>query len=85
MNRPRDLPNLQACGNDLCSGKHLGNTVENKIDGTKLDLKQKKANYISKENELLKEFSFAHPETLLKVNQVYNTQFTGSSTLGHFL
>ena len=81
VNRPRDLPNLQLCGNDLpwvSSGKHLGNTVENKIDGLKLDLKQKKANFISKNNELLKEFSFAHPKTLLKVNQVYNTHFTGS-------
>ena len=72
MRRPRDLPNLQLCGNDLpwvSAGKHLGNTVENKIDGMKLDLRQKKANYITKNNDLLQEFSFAHPETLLKVRR----------------
>ena len=35
LKRQRDLPNLKLCGNNLpwvSSGKHLGNTIENKMD-----------------------------------------------------
>ena len=39
---------------------------------------QKRAAYICKNNELLQEFVFSHPETLLKVNNIYNTHFTES-------
>ena len=81
LKKKRDLPNLKLCGNNLPwvnSGKHLGNTIESKINGMQLDLKQKRAAYISKNNELLQEFGFSHPETLLKVNSIYNTHFTGS-------
>ena len=44
LKRQRDLPSLKLCGNNLpwvSSGKHLGNTIENKMDGMKLDFKQK--------------------------------------------
>ena len=52
--------------------------IENKIDGMKMDLKQKKAAYITKNNDLLQEFGSSHPETLLRINQIYNTHFAGS-------
>ena len=44
----------------------------------KLDLKQKRCKYITKNNDILQEFVSSHPESLLKVNQIYNTDFTGS-------
>ena len=81
LKRQRDLPNLKLCGNNLpwvSSGKHLGNTIENKMDGMKLDLKQKRCRYITKNNDILQEFVSSHPDSLLKVNQIYNTDFTGS-------
>ena len=81
LKRQRDLPNLKLCGNNLpwvSSGKHLGNTIENKMDRMKLDLKQKRCKYITKNNDILQEFVSSHPDSLLKVNQIYNTDFTGS-------
>ena len=41
------------------------------------DMKQKRAQFITKNNDLLQEFSFAHPDSILKMNQIYNTHFTG--------
>jgi hypothetical protein len=81
LHKQRDLPQLKLCGTSLPwvnHGKHLGNMIENKIDGMKMDLKQKKAAYITKNNDLLQEFGSSHPETLLRMNQIYNTHFTGS-------
>lgn len=43
-----------------------------------LDIKQKRAQYITKNNELIQEFSFSHPDAVMRVNQIYNTHFTGS-------
>ena len=51
--------------------------VENKINGQRKDMSIKRARYIDKNNELLQEFYFAHPETLVKVNSIYNSHFTG--------
>ena len=69
------------CGNPLpwvdhC--KHLGNYVENRIDGMKHDLQIKKAQYINKNNELEQEFHFCHPKTKFTVNKIYTSHFTGS-------
>ena len=58
--------------------KHLGNTVSNTMDGGQLDIKIKRAKYIDKNNSLQQEFYFAHPETKVKVNNIYNSHFTGS-------
>ena len=44
---------------------------------TSYDMKVKRARYIAKNNELLQEFSFAHYETKIKVNQIFNCHFTG--------
>ena len=72
---------MKLCGNSLpwvSGGKHLGNMVENKINGMQQDIKQKRAQYIAKNNDLIQEFSFAHPDSVLRMNQIYNTHFTGS-------
>ena len=79
--RPKPLPNLVLCGVPLPwvdSCKHLGNTVENKINGMKKDISIKRASYVAKNNELCQEFHFPHPVTKIKVNNIYNTHFSGS-------
>ena len=42
------------------------------------DIKIKRAQYIQKNCEILQEFSFAHPMTILKVYQIFNSHFYGS-------
>ena len=77
----RQLKPVILCGNPLpwvSGGKHLGNYLENKIDGMKKDIRNKRASYIDKNNELIQEFHFAHPKTKIEVNQIYNSHFTGS-------
>jgi hypothetical protein len=80
--RDRPLPPLQLCGNPLpwvSSGKHLGITIDNKIDGMNGDLKKKRAEYIDKNNEILQEFGFSHPKTKILINSIYNCPLSGSS------
>ena len=38
----------------------------------------KRAMVIQKNNEICQEFYFCHPLTNLKINQIYNTSYTGS-------
>ena len=81
LKKERNLSCLTLCGNPLPwvkSGKHLGNTLENAVNGMKLDIKTKRASYIAKNNELIQEFHFAHPKTKCKINNIYNSHFTGS-------
>ena len=61
------------------SGLHLGNTIENRIDGMKQDTRIKRAMYIQRNVELEQEFHFAHPSTKFHLNSVYNSHFSGSS------
>ena len=82
QNKPSEVTPVQLCGNNLPwvdSGKHLGNILENKIDGLQKDIMVKRAKYINRQNNLNQEFYFAHPITKFKVNSIYNTDFTGSS------
>ena len=59
------------------SVKHLGTTITD--DNTmSQDILEKRAIYISKNNELLQELHFGHPKTKIWVNQVYNTSFYGA-------
>ena len=61
LKKRRDLPSLKLCGNNLpwvSNGKHLGNNIEDKIDGMKCDMKVKRANYITRNNELFQELNF---------------------------
>ena len=81
VQRERPLPQLRLCGNPLpwvTHGKHLGNNIENKMNGMKMDIRTKRANYIEKNNEIIKEFSYAHPRTRNDINRIYNNHFTGS-------
>ena len=81
LHKPRDLPELMLCGNPLPwvnKIKHLENTIANVIDGCQMDAKVKAAKYIDKCNSLGQEFHFAHPETKIKLNSIYNSHYTGS-------
>jgi hypothetical protein len=74
---PRELPatSYQPWVDQL---KNLGNIVSNTINGGQLDIKIKRAKYIDKNKSLLQEFYFAHPQTKVKVNNIYNSHFSGS-------
>ena len=82
LQKNRSLPPMYLCGNPLpwvSSAKHLGITLENKIDGLKKEILIKRADFIKKNNEIIQEFHFSHPETKIKINSIYNSHFTGSS------
>ena len=71
---------MKLCGNTLPwekSAKHLGNKIENVMDGLKQDMKEKRARYISRNNEILQEFGFAHPRTKFTINKIWNSHFSG--------
>ena len=73
---------MTLCGKKLPwaeSATHLGNTIVNNIDGMSQDIIEKRAQYITRNNELLQEFSFAHPTTKCLINNVFNTHFSCSS------
>ena len=80
--KKRDLPQLYLCGNPLPwveSGKHLGTKIESTLGKIFAhDINEKRAHYIQRNNELLQEFSHAHPLTKVFINQVYNTSFYSS-------
>ena len=72
---------LNLCGNPLPwieGAKYLGNKWTNEINGLKDDVKIKRARYIERNCEILKEFYFIHPELLCKINKIYNSSFPGS-------
>ena len=82
LRTPRIIPNMKLNGKDLPwvqSGVHLGNTLENRINGMKKDTRIKRAQYIQKNIEIDQEFYFAHPSTKFYLNSVYNSHFSGSS------
>ena len=81
LKKRRELPALQLCGNDLpwvASGKHLGVNLDDNMNGMKCDMRIKRAQYITKNNDLCQEFSFCHPLAKFHLNQVYNSSFSGS-------
>ena len=51
---------------------------QNKINGCEYDIRVNKANYVTKNIELNQEFSWAHPATKIKMNNIYNSHFYGS-------
>ena len=82
LTRKRYLRPMVLCEHNLPwvnSIRHLGNKIENKLDGMKQDMKEKKARFIQKNNEICQEFSFAEPIQKAKLNHIYNSHFTGSS------
>lgn len=80
--KDRALTCLNLCNNDLpwvSSAKHLGTKLENRLNNILAqDIKEKRAQYIQRNNELCQEFAFAHWSTKVKINNIYNTHFTGS-------
>ena len=46
-----------------------------------LDIMEKRAQYIRRNNELLQEFSFAHPTTKCLISNVFNIHISGSSSM----
>ena len=58
---------------------HLGSTITDNLD-CKLhqDTLEKRAMYISRNNELMQEFYFTDPKTKIWSNDVFNTSFYGS-------
>ena len=82
LKKPRDLPSMYLCGDPLPwvnRLKHLGTMVSNQVDGCQVDIQQKRAMYIEKNNNIIQEFSFAHPTCKMKINNVYNCHFSGSN------
>ena len=82
LQKPRIIQKMKLNGDDLPwvnSGLHLGNNIENQINGMKKDARVKRADYIQKNNDLNQEFYFAHPRTKFHLNSVYNSHFSGSS------
>jgi hypothetical protein len=58
--------------------KHLGNKLGIDNYGLSRDLMEKRAMFINRNNELIHEFSYAHPMTKIMINKVFNTHFYGS-------
>ena len=72
--KQKELRKLQLCGNDLPwvnEGKHLGVNIHTSIDNLLgRDIKEKRAQYIQRNNELLQEFAFASNQTKMKINRI---------------
>ena len=81
LRKKRELPGMKLCGTNLPwvdKFKHLGNHLENEVNGMKYDIKLKKAQLVTKYCELNQEFYFSHPKTRFELSQIYCSHFTGS-------
>lgn len=80
--RKQEIRKLDLNGTDLPwvnTLKHLGSTLTNDIGRImEQDLVEKRAMYISRNNELSQEFFFAHHKTKIWINNMYNTSFYSS-------
>ena len=82
LHAARPLASMYLCGNPLPwvdKLKHLGSIISNKIDGCQVDISQKRAQYIQKNNSIAQEFLFAHPTSKIELNKIYNSHFSGSN------
>ena len=82
VKKNESLPKLKLSGNYLpwvdC-GKHLGIKIQNKSENLLgQDIREKRAQFIQRTNELMQEFSYATPDTKSRINSLYNSHFTGS-------
>ena len=71
------------CGNELPlvkSCKHLGNTIVSAVSGDirSQDVRNKRAAFIDRNNDILQVFYFAYPKTTAVVNKIYNSHLYGS-------
>ena len=83
LQRDRVINPVVLCGNELPwvkSCKHLGNTIVSAVSGDirSQDVRNKRAAFIDRNNDILQEFYFAHPKTTAEVNKIYNSHFYGS-------
>ena len=83
LQKEREIKPVVLCGNDLpwvTSCKHLGNTIVTAMTGDirHQDVLNKRAAFIDRNNDLIQEFSFAHPKTTAEVNKIQNSHFYGS-------
>ena len=83
MKKERHLEPLKLCGNSLPwvkTCKHLGFNLsnENVYKLRSKDTLIKRQNFISRNNEIIQEFQFAHPDVRFKMNIIYNSHFSGS-------
>ena len=58
--------------------KYLGNRMTSRMDGFSSDIREKRAQFITRNCELNQEFSLAHPAVKCKINAIYNSSFPGS-------
>ena len=78
--KSKDLRCMKLCGDILPwvkRIKHLGSDITNEVCSVKEDIMQKRASYISRNNELYQEFAFAHPISRIIINNLFNTSFYG--------
>ena len=61
----------------VTSCKHLGNTIVSAKgrDIRSQDVKNKRAAFIGKNNDIIQEFHFAHPRTRAEINRIQNSHF----------
>ena len=85
LQKERVVRPVVLCGNELPwvnSCKHLGNTIVSTASAAGdircQDIRNKRAAFINKNNEIIQEFHFAHPSTLAEVNKIENSHFYGS-------
>ena len=77
----RNLKSMKWCRHNLPwvkSARHLRNKIEDKLNGMRQDMREKRAQFIQKNNEICQEFSFANLSTKIRLNNIYNTHFTSS-------
>ena len=82
VNNDRELRNIMLDGKPLPwvnASKHLGCKLGRNICGLKDDLMEKRAIFINKVNEIVQEFYFAHPLTKIRINNIFNSAFYGST------
>ena len=81
MKKPKPLKDMELCGNTLPwvnDFKHLGNNISNQYGFTDHDINIKRAVCANKNIEINQEFHFASSDTKFKINQIYNSHYTGS-------
>ena len=81
LKKQRVIEPLNLNGNVLpftSTAKHLGHFLDNSRYSIKKDMKTKRAMVVQKNSEICQEFSFTHPSTKLRLNQIYNFSYTGS-------
>ena len=58
--------------------KHIGSMLQGD-NSMKVDLSQKRGTFIGRMNSLLQEFHYVDPDVLIKIINIFNTSYYGSS------